>query len=209
MNLLTSITRPDFIHKTTGIFNSLAAAEMDISDPSVLHQIDVIKSATQAIKSQIEFTRVYQNLGTHEPQWSRLETLRLSIPINVEYTSMTGDYEVYADPMFSQVFVNLLDNSLRHGERVTRIMLTTHLEEDSLIIRWEDNGAGIPFDQKEQIFERGFGTNTGFGLFLVREVLQITGMSIRETGSIGSGAVFEIIVPKGVYRNMPLPESNG
>lgn len=115
---------------------------------------------------------------------------------------MTGDYEVYADPMFSQVFSNLLDNSLRHGERVTRIMLTTHLEEDSLIIRWEDNGAGIPFDQKEQIFERGFGKNNGFGLFLVREVLQITGMSIRETGNFGSGAVFEIIVPKGVYRTM-------
>ncbi len=202
INLLSSITRHDIINKTTVIFNSLGAAEMDISDPSVLHQIDVIRSATQAIKSQIEFTRVYPNLGTHEPQWSRLETLRLSIPINVEYTSMTGDYEVYADPMFSQVFSNLLDNSLRHGERVTRIMLTTHLEEDSLIIRWEDNGAGIPFDQKEQIFERGFGKNNGFGLFLVREVLQITGMSIRETGNFGSGAVFEIIVPKGVYRTM-------
>lgn len=202
INLLTSITRHDIINKTTVIFNSLGVAEMDISDPSILHRLDVIKSATKDIKSQIEFTRVYQNLGTHEPQWCRLDSIRLSIPIGIQYTSEAGDYEVYADPMISQVFVNLLDNSLRHGERVTRIMLTTHLKEDSLIIRWEDNGAGIPIDQKEQIFERGFGKNTGFGLFLVREVLQITGMSIRESGIFGSGAVFEIIVPKGVYRTI-------
>jgi hypothetical protein len=55
-------------------------------------------------------------------------------------------------------------------------------------------------EDKERIFELGFGKNTGYGLFLVREVLSITGFSIRETGEEGKGARFEISIPPGMYR---------
>jgi signal transduction histidine kinase len=47
---------------------------------------------------------------------------------------------------------------------------------------------------------RGFGKQTGLGLFFTREVLAITGLSITETGTPGKGARFEIAVPKGEYR---------
>ncbi len=63
-----------------------------------------------------------------------------------------------------------------------------------------DDGVGVPLADKERIFERGFGRNTGLGLFLVREILGITGMSIRETGEPGKGARFEVTVPKGMFR---------
>jgi signal transduction histidine kinase len=68
----------------------------------------------------------------------------------------------------------------------------------SLII--EDDGVGIPAGDKSRIFERGFGKNTGLGLFLTKEILAITGITIRETGIPGSGARFEITVPKGTWR---------
>jgi len=45
------------------------------------------------------------------------------------------------------------------------------------------------------------GRDTNIGLFLVREILAITGMTISETGTPGDGAVFEIVVPQGAYRN--------
>ena len=64
----------------------------------------------------------------------------------------------------------------------------------------EDNGSGIPEDEKDLVFGRGYGRNTGLGLFLTREILAITGLSIRETGEAGKGARFEIHIPKGVYR---------
>ena len=67
-------------------------------------------------------------------------------------------------------------------------------------IIWEDNGVGVPIDQKQRIFNRGFGSHTGLGLFLVKEVLSITGATIRETGEPGKGARFEIAVPEGKAR---------
>ncbi len=69
-----------------------------------------------------------------------------------------------------------------------------------MTVFWEDNGTGIPQSEKEKIFERGYGKNTGFGMFLVREVLGLTGISISETGMPGQGARFGMKVPKEAYR---------
>jgi len=68
------------------------------------------------------------------------------------------------------------------------------------ILMYEDDGKGIPAEEKERIFERGFGKNTGLGLFLSREILSITGITIKETGEPGKGARFEMTIPKGMYR---------
>jgi hypothetical protein len=59
---------------------------------------------------------------------------------------------------------------------------------------------GIPREKKEAIFRPGFGRHSGPGLFLVREILGITGMEIRETGEPGHGARFEIRIPSGGFR---------
>ena len=53
------------------------------------------------------------------------------------------------------------------------------------------------------IFDRSYGKDTGLGLFLVREILSITGMTIRETGESGRGARFEIHIPPEGYRFKP------
>jgi len=54
--------------------------------------------------------------------------------------------------------------------------------------------------EKERIFSPGYGRHTGYGLFLVREILGITGATIRETGQEGKGAVFEITIPGGGFQ---------
>jgi signal transduction histidine kinase len=64
----------------------------------------------------------------------------------------------------------------------------------------EDDGNGVVAKEKEKIFERGFGKNTGFGLALSREILAITGITITENGEPGKGARFEMLVPEGAYR---------
>jgi signal transduction histidine kinase len=102
--------------------------------------------------------------------------------------------------MLERVFFNLIDNAVRHGDTVTAIRVTCQPDPDGLVIIVGDNGVGVPSDQKEKIFEKGYGKHTGFGLFLAREILAITGIIILETGSQGKGARFEIIVPKGMYR---------
>jgi signal transduction histidine kinase len=55
-------------------------------------------------------------------------------------------------------------------------------------------------NEKEKAFEKGFGKNTGLGMFIIREILSITGITIIETGEPGVGVRFEIRVPGGKWR---------
>jgi signal transduction histidine kinase len=119
---------------------------------------------------------------------------------SVTITIGTGDLEIYADPLIEKVFFNLLDNSLRHGQHVTSIGITCEQKGKDLLLTYMDDGVGILKDEKEKIFTRGFGKNTGYGLFLIREILSITGFTIEENGSEGKGARFVITLPPNSFR---------
>ena len=80
------------------------------------------------------------------------------------------------------------------------IRVSSQESDASLTIICEDDGVGISAEDKKKLFTRGFGKNTGLGLFLSREILAITGITITEAGTPGKGARFEITVPKGAYR---------
>ena len=83
---------------------------------------------------------------------------------------------------------------------MTRIRISTRETGGTLRIIYEDDGNGISAEDKARLFSKGFGKHTGLGLFLSREILAITGITISENGEPGNGARFEIVVPKGVYR---------
>ncbi len=205
LSLLTSITRHDILNNITSMLGYLTFAERKQTDPSALELFAKIREIITTVRTQIEFTRIYQTIGSHEPQWFSLESiLALTyVPVTISLQTDLQGYSIYADPMLEKVFFNLLDNSVRHGERVTAIRITARIFGSDLVIVWEDNGIGIPEEDKERIFERGYGKNSGLGLFLVREVLSLTGITISETGTPGTGARFEITVPKGTYRRTP------
>lgn len=101
--------------------------------------------------------------------------------------------------MLEKVFYNLVENALRYGRELPRITFSSILQGDSITIVCEDNGEGVPEEFKEVIFKRQHFKHTGFGLFLSREILGITGLSIRESGEPGKGARFEIMVPPGYF----------
>ncbi|MDD5024128.1 MAG: histidine kinase, partial [Methanoregula sp.] len=82
----------------------------------------------------------------------------------------------------------------------TAVSLRCQVTDDHLTIFFEDNGQGVEADAKEIIFDRRNEKKKGIGLFLAREILAITGITIRETGIPGTGARFEIVVPKGGWR---------
>ncbi|MCX6689039.1 MAG: HAMP domain-containing sensor histidine kinase [Methanoregula sp.] len=80
------------------------------------------------------------------------------------------------------------------------IRVSSQESATGLLIVCEDDGVGISAEDKKRLFTRGFGKNTGLGLFLSREILAITGITITENGNPGKGARFEITVPKGMWR---------
>ncbi|MCX6690901.1 MAG: sensor histidine kinase, partial [Methanoregula sp.] len=108
--------------------------------------------------------------------------------------------EIYSDPLIDRVFYNLIDNTVKHSKTFTRISFSCQEKPDGLILICEDDGVGIPPGQKVHIFDRVVGGVGKFGLFFVREFLDMSGMTIIENGEPGKGARFEITVPKGMYR---------
>ena len=108
--------------------------------------------------------------------------------------------EIYVDPMFEKVFYNLIRNAVVYGKTLTRITITGKPDGKDFLITCEDDGAGISEEDKSRLFTRGFGKQTGLGLFLSREILAITGLDIIENSEPGHGARFVIRVPGGSWR---------
>jgi PAS domain S-box-containing protein len=210
LNLLTGITRHDILNKISIILGNLKFAEKKFTEPSLVEILKKIESATMAIRTQIEFTRTYQDLGVQAPAWFRVcDVIRSVKPQTISLICSCDSCEIFADPMIAKVFFNLFDNAVKYGMGVTTVTIECRPSHDELIVGFADNGVGILPEEKEHIFERGFGKNTGLGLFLAKEILSITGISIRETGEPGKGARFEIIVPKAGYRFADVKENPG
>lgn len=203
LTIMNSITRHDILNQLTVLLGYLEIAIEENEEPETRENLERMKFSAQNIREQLEFARDYQDIGVREPQWFdvRWHIAKLKQD-GITITTRIQKMEVYADPLFGRVFYNLLDNAVRHGKRVTDIEVTVREEEDgALTIIWDDNGVGVKEGEKEKIFRRGYGNNTGLGLFLCREILAITGMTIRECGEYGKGARFEIGVPPGGYRD--------
>jgi PAS domain S-box-containing protein len=205
LNLVSSIARHDILNRLTVIYGIISLLQEKITDPGLSDHLKKAEESAIAIKRQIEFTGDYKNMGKEKADWQNVNaTLRQSCE-NVDLKGITMDIfsdnlEIFADPWLKKVFFNLIDNTLRYAEHVTKITVSYRESEDGLNILFEDNGIGIPYEEKEKIFERGYGKNIGYGLFMAREILAITALTIKETGEPAKGARYEIHVPKRLYR---------
>jgi PAS domain S-box-containing protein len=204
LNLMSSITRHDILNSVTVILGLLELARSEDAGltPEMSRSLEKMRNHTRLIQSHVEFTRVYQDIGSQAPQWQGIGAVlaRLPVPPGLRLQVRAEGFQVLADPMLEKVFSNLLDNTARHGMKATEVNLACHVSSLGMDIVYEDDGVGVPAEDKEKIFTYGHGRNTGLGLFLAREILSITHMRIRENGVEGRGARFEIHVPKGAYR---------
>ena len=209
LNLLSSITRHDIKNQLFALRSYLKLSHNMINNPTVLEgYIRKEEQAARTIEHQISFTKDYQELGAATPFWQNVNaTIHKAVygmPMGqVRIEPDPDNPEVYANSLFGKVFYNLIDNALRYGgDRMTKITISSQEHESGLSITCEDDGMGITADDKSRLFTRGFGKHTGLGLFLSREILGITGITITENGTPGSGARFEMIVPNGMWRKM-------
>ena len=203
LNLVGSVTRHDVLNQLTAVggYNELLA--MMVEDPKLKGFIEKERSALEKIRRQFSYAKDYQNIGEEAPRWQEIRIIagRMNELVDlgdVRVAIPPGGESILADPLFEKVLSNLFENAIRHGVRVTEIRVSIRVEPPGAILIVEDDGVGIPADEKMKIFERGY--RYGFGLFLIQEILSITGMTIRENGTEGVGAWFTITVPEGMYR---------
>ncbi len=206
IRLLTGLTRHDIFNELSVImgYQDLMADTEDLEE--IRDYLSRAKKTCEQIIATTSFTREYEDFGTTESRWQNVRRIIESAKneVNTDGITIINDIpencEIYADPVIRKVFTTLLENAIRHGETITTIQCSCRTEENQLIIACQDDGIGVPYDEKSCIFGHKYGKHTGIGLFLAKEILSITGLSIRECGEPGKGARFEIIVPEKEYR---------
>jgi PAS domain S-box-containing protein len=210
LTILSSITRHDIKNQLIALSGYLELSKETFEQvPAASDYLKKEMKIARTIEHQIDFTRIYEDMGTTAPVWQnvsasiRRATAALpmrDVTVEVDRT----DLEIFADSLFEKVFYNLIENALRYGgTAMTKIRITSQVTDAGLVMTCEDDGAGIHLGDKKRLFEQGYGNNTGLGLFLSREILSITGIAITETSEPKKGARFEIQVPKSAYRVVP------
>jgi PAS domain S-box-containing protein len=194
LKLMSSITRHDINNQLLVLNGYLELLQKKASGAEFEVFFTKITKASSRIFSMIQFTKEYESIGVAAPVWqdtrALVDTAEKEAPLGkvTVNNDLPAGTKVFADPLIVKVFYNLMDNAARYGGKITTIRFSCEERDGSHVIVCEDDGNGIPADEKEKVFDRGFGKNTGLGLALAGEILDITGISIRETGEPGEGS---------------------
>jgi signal transduction histidine kinase len=204
LQIVGSVTRHDVLNQLTAIIGFNELLRMMVKDPKLKNYIEKEKLAIDQIQRQFRYAKDYQNIAVDPPRWQNLRNLASIVGEDCELhgariVADTGDAAILADPLLEKVFQYLFENALCHGEKVTEIRISLVVTGPGGILLVENNGTGIPMEEKSRIFERGYGSGTGWGLFLAQEILAVTGMTITETGDPEQGVRFEITLPPGSF----------
>jgi signal transduction histidine kinase len=115
-----------------------------------------------------------------------------SVPTDSATLQTTATDTVPADASrLKQLFENLFRNAIEHGG--ADVTVTVGALEHGFYV--EDDGSGLPEDDRDEVFESGYTTTTtgtGFGLAIVANIVEAHGWEIRATESASGGARFEI-----------------
>jgi signal transduction histidine kinase len=205
LNLLNTVTFQDIQTAAFSLSAYQILTNKYLADSAAMSYAEKESALIRKIITSLEFAKNFQEMGLQSPRWQNVNQTLLFAISHLDFLKLThifslGDLEVYADPLLEKAFANIMENVLRHGKTATEVRASYERKPDGLVLVIEDNGVGIPREEKHIIFDRSYGKDTGLGLFLVREILSITGMTIRETGESGKGARFEIHVPPEGFR---------
>lgn len=208
LQLMATITRHDLLNQLTSLQGYLEIAYAD-REENPENAWAFIKKAMKIVGQTVEtvrFTDEYQHIGIKSPSW---QGIRYLVENSLKHTSLNqirldidipSGILIYADPLIEKVFANLIHNSVKYGKKNTFIRFYIENRDNTFFLICDDDGVGIPVEEKEMVFTFQYGKNTGLGLFLSREILSITGITISETGCPGTGARFEICCPADSIR---------
>jgi PAS domain S-box-containing protein len=205
LRVVGSLTRHDVRNKLSTINSTAYLLKKKYpNDPEMAKYVANLESAVAMANRLFDFTEFYEKIGALEQTEVNIkgcfdEAVALYPNLgNLKVVNETEGLVVVADSLLRQVFYNLIDNSLKHGREVSQIRLYFYNEEDNQTkLVYEDNGQGVPFQNKPNIFTEHFttGNGTGLGLSMIRKMMEVYSWTIQENGVPGEGARFEITIP--------------
>jgi len=203
LEVVGKLTRHDVRNKLSSVTGNIYLAKQVLPpDSESVKYLNETESAVDQIEKIFDFARTYEQLGVEELSYVDVgksfdaAVALLSDLGKIEVVNECTDLSVLADSLLGTLFYNLIDNTIRHGEKVNRIRIHHKTSKDGLKLIYDDDGVGIPEDEKELIFKEGYGKNTGLGLYMIKKMCNVYGWTIQETGKPGKGAQFTITIPK-------------
>jgi hypothetical protein len=205
-NSLNAKLRHDMLNQLTAILGYLELSEDLVADPMLKDFCQKEQQAAEKIREKLILTREYQKIGLTEGSWVTLASLiaELCSEAGCNYLQLVinvPDLKIFADSALKLAIVKIIENVPEHAPEATLLRFGFTSSDTGGILSIEDNGKGIPETQKTRIFDLGFGKNGGNGLFLSEKLLNIYGISLRETGAEGTSARFDLTIPFEILKS--------
>ena len=204
---LNAVLRHDVFNQLTILVGFIQYSGDLIEDPEIREFLQKEETAGMNIQKLMQFSREYQDLVINPPCWLDIaKTAREAFhPVSlgeVEITCDLAGIEVFASPFIGKVLVTLAEAGLEFGRKPSRITITSveNSGDDTLTVILGDDGGGIADEERAILFERRHGHTQGYGLWLAREILSLTGITVYESGTEGEGCRFELVIPPGYWR---------
>jgi len=205
LKVVGSLTRHDVRNKlssVTGYTYILKKRHYDLAD--VVEGLDKMSQAVNDSMKIFEIAKTYEQVGAEELVDVDVgkvvdEAVEMFPDLSFTVVNDCRGLLVRADSLLRHLIFNFIDNTRKYGKttKTARVHFKNTVSGDLQLI-YEDDGVGIPEENKEQLFKQGFSTggSTGFGLFLSKKIVQVYGWSIREEGQVGVGTKFVMTIPK-------------
>jgi PAS domain S-box-containing protein len=206
LRVVGSLTRHDVRNKLSAVTGNAYLLRRKLAeDPKALEQLSDMETAVRLVGDIFEFAGTYEKLGVEQPSYMDVgkavdEAVALFSDLKgVKVVNECDGLTVLADSLLRQLFYNLVDNSLKYGEKIQQIKTYYRTPStDQLELVYEDDGVGIPNNMRSNLFKEGFtsGKGTGYGLFMIKRMCEVYGWTIQETGKQGKGAQFTMLIPR-------------
>ncbi|NLV28360.1 MAG: sensor histidine kinase [Methanomicrobiales archaeon] len=207
LHLLNTLTFQDIQSAMFSLNGYLTLTKELVQDEKASDYLEKSLNQLQKMERVFHVAKQYQNMGIHPPKWQNVMQVYIYAVSHLDISKYNPDIrldglEIFADPLLEDAFFYLLENFIQHNIHGTGYRFWYETGEGIVTLILQDDGIGILDTKKEEIFNRGNGLKEGIGLFLVREILSITEITIKETGEYQKGARFEISVPASKYRHI-------
>jgi PAS domain S-box-containing protein len=204
LRVVGGLTRHDVRNKLSTITGYAYILKKKHSDQlDVVEGLGKMEQAVQEIVKILDFAKMYEQIGVEELTYVNIEETinearSLFSGLNTVIINDCHGIKLLADSFLRQLFFNLIDNTRKYGQKTTTIRIYFQKDDDNLKLIYQDDGVGVSFENKPRLFQEGFstGSSTGFGLFLIKKMIDVYGWCIQENGVPGEGAKFIFTIPK-------------
>jgi PAS domain S-box-containing protein len=204
LRVVGGLTRHDVRNKLSAITMDIYLAKSRLAgDHKALGHLNEIEPIVRNVERIFDFAKTYEMIGIEELVYIDVNrTFEEAVSLfsdlkGLEIVNCCTGLTVLADSLLRQFFYNLIDNSLKYGEKVSQIRVYFEkAEDDNLKLIYEDDGAGIPEKMRSNLFKEGVGKGTGYGLYMIKKICETYGWAIQEKGKPGEGVRFTITIPK-------------